>query len=91
MEQVLGDPRTLALRKRRNMGERLAEVEGTISKILDKLDANETPERAAIEALRNVQLGLQIPSSGEPSSAFTSSDGAIPLAIQVVQETIQLG
>ena len=80
MEQVHGDPRTLALRKR-NMSDRLEEVEGTINKILGKLDANETPERAAIEALRKIQLELQSPPSGGPTSAFTASDGTIPFGI----------
>jgi hypothetical protein len=54
---------------------------GTISKILGKLDTNETPEKAAIEALRKIHLELQTPLTGGLASAFTASDRTIPFSI----------
>ena len=86
IEQNLVDTRTTPLEKRKNVRDRLGQLEDMVSQILHKLDTTEGPnressERDAAEALRSLQselTPLSIGQSGGSTTSRSSRAGRVP-------------
>ena len=85
IEQNLGDSRVLPLDKRKNVRDRLGQLEGMVGQILHKLDAKDgsntdSSERDAAEALRSLQSELMPLSTGFSGTSTSTPPPKVEMA-----------